>query len=126
MSLAALTALAPVATTIIGSKGTKVAAGTNVDANLKAFQEDGSKSNRKTLEKDLVALRSQRDQLESSIEAKNNQIAELDSKMKSESTDGKIKADTQQQIADIDKELSGADKTQGYGKTLADIEAKKR
>lgn len=125
MSLAALTALAPVATTIIGSKGTKVAAGTNVDANLKAFQEDGSKSNRKTLEKDLVALRSQRDQLESSIEAKNNQIAELDSKMKSESTDGKIKADTQQQIADIDRELSGADKTQGYGKTLADIEAKK-
>lgn len=125
MSLAALTALAPVATTIIGSKGTKVAAGTNVDANLKAFQEDGSKSNRKTLEKDLVALRSQRDQLESSIEAKNNQIAELDSKMKSESTDGKIKADTQQQIADIDKELSGADKAQGYGKTLADIEAKK-
>lgn len=124
MSLAALTALAPVATTIIGSKGTKVAAGTNVDANLKAFQEDGSKSNRKTLEKDLVALRSQRDQLESSIEAKNNQIAELDSKMKSESTDGKIKADTQQQIADIDKELSGADKAQGYGKTLADIEAK--
>lgn len=124
MSLAALTALAPVATTIIGSKGTKVAAGTNVDANLKAFQEDGSKSNRKTLEKDLVALRSQRDQLESSIEAKNNQIAELDSKMKSETTDGKIKADTQQQIADIDKELSGADKTQGYGKTLADIEAK--
>lgn len=125
MSLAALTALAPVATTIIGSKGTKVAAGTNVDANLKAFQEDGSKSNRKTLEKDLVALRSQRDQLESSIEAKNNQIAELDSKMKSESTDGKIKADTQQQIADIDRELSGADKAQGYGKTLADIEAKK-
>lgn len=124
MSLAALTALAPVATTIIGSKGTKVAAGTNVDANLKAFQEDGSKSNRKTLEKDLVALRSQRDQLESSIEAKNNQIAELDSKMKSESTDGKIKADTQQQIADIDRELSGADKAQGYGKTLADIEAK--
>lgn len=124
MSLAALTALAPVATTIIGSKGTKVAAGTNVDANLKAFQEDGSKSNRKTLEKDLVALRSQRDQLESSIEAKNNQIAELDSKMKSESADGKIKADTQQQIADIDKELSGADKAQGYGKTLADIEAK--
>lgn len=124
MSLAALTALAPVATTIIGSKGTKVAAGTNVDANLKAFQEDGSKSNRKTLEKDLVALRSQRDQLESSIEAKNNQIAELDSKMKSESTDGKIKADTQQQIADIDEELSGADKAQGYGKTLADIEAK--
>lgn len=124
MSLAALTALAPVATTIIGSKGTKVAAGTNVDANLKAFQEDGSKSNRKTLEKDLVALRSQRDQLESSIEAKNNQIAELDSKMKSESTDGKIKADTQQQIADIDNELSGADKAQGYGKTLADIEAK--
>ncbi len=124
MSLAALTALAPVATTIIGSKGTKVAAGTNVDANLKAFQEDGSKSNRKTLEKDLVALRSQRDQLESSIEAKNNQIAELDSKMKSETTDGKIKADTQQQIADIDKELSGADKTQGYGKTKADIEAK--
>lgn len=124
MSLAALTALAPVATTIIGSKGTKVAAGTNVDANLKAFQEDGSKSNRKTLEKDLVALRSQRDQLESSIEAKNNQIAELDSKMKSESTDGKIKADTQKQIADIDKELSGADKAQGYGKTLADIEAK--
>lgn len=124
MSLAALTALAPVATTIIGSKGTKVAAGTNVDANLKAFQEDGSKSNRKTLEKDLVALRSQRDQLESSIEAKNNQIAELDSKMKSESTDGKIKADTQQQIAAIDKELSGADKAQGYGKTLADIEAK--
>ena len=124
MSLAALTALAPVATTIIGSKGTKVAAGTNVDANLKAFQEDGSKSNRKTLEKDLVALRSQRDQLESSIEAKNNQIAELDSKMKSETTDGKIKADTQQQIADIDKELSGADKAQGYGKTLADIEAK--
>lgn len=124
MSLAALTALAPVATTIIGSKGTKVAAGTNVDANLKAFQEDGSKSNRKTLEKDLVALRSQRDQLESSIEAKNNQIAELDSKMKSESENGKIKADTQQQIADIDKELSGADKAQGYGKTLADIEAK--
>lgn len=124
MSLAALTALAPVATTIIGSKGTKVAAGTNVDANLKAFQEDGSKSNRKTLEKDLVALRSQRDQLESSIEAKNNQIAELDSKMKSESADGKIKADTQQQIADIDQELSGADKAQGYGKTLADIEAK--
>ena len=124
MSLAALTALAPVATTIIGSKGTKGAAGTNVDANLKAFQEDGSKSNRKTLEKDLVALRSQRDQLESSIEAKNNQIAELDSKMKSESADGKIKADTQQQIADIDKELSGADKAQGYGKTLADIEAK--
>ncbi len=124
MSLAALTALAPVATTIIGSKGTKVAAGTNVDANLKAFQEDGSKSNRKTLEKDLVALRSQRDQLESSIEAKNNQIAELDSKMKSESADGKIKADTQQQIADIDNELSGADKAQGYGKTLADIEAK--
>lgn len=124
ISLAALTALAPVATTLIGSKGTKVAAGTNVDANLKAFQEDGSKSNRKTLEKDLVALRSQRDQLESSIEAKNNQIAELDSKMKSESTDGKIKADTQQQIDDIDKELSGADKTQGYGKTLADIEAK--
>lgn len=124
MSLAALTALAPVATTIIGSKGTKVAAGTNVDANLKAFQEDGSKSNRKTLEKDLVALRSQRDQLESSIEAKNNQIAELDSKMKSESTDGKINADTQQQIADIDRELSGADKAQGYGKTLADIEAK--
>lgn len=124
ISLAALTALAPVATTIIGSKGTKVAAGTNVDANLKAFQEDGSKSNRKTLEKDLVALRSQRDQLESSIEAKNNQIAELDSKMKSESADGKIKADTQQQIADIDKELSGADKTQGYGKTKADIEAK--
>lgn len=124
MSLAALTALAPVATTIIGSKGTKVAAGTNVDANLKAFQEDGSKSNRKTLEKDLVALRSQRDQLESSIEAKNNQIAELDSKMKSETTDGKIKADTQQQIADIDKELSGAVKTQGYGKTKADIEAK--
>lgn len=124
MSLAALTALAPVATTIIGSKGTKVAAGTNVDANLKAFQEDGSKSNRKTLEKDLVALRSQRDQLESSIEAKNNQIAELDSKMKSETTDGKIKADTQQQIADIDRELSGADKTQGYGKTKADIEAK--
>ncbi len=125
ISLAALTALAPVATTIIGSKGTKVAAGTNVDANLKAFQEDGSKSNRKTLEKDLVALRSQRDQLESSIEAKNNQIAELDSKMKSESADGKIKTDTQQQIADIDKELSGADKAQGYGKTLADIEAKK-
>lgn len=125
MSLAALTALAPVATTIIGSKGTKVAAGTNVDANLKAFQEDGSKSNRKTLEKDLVALRSQRDQLESSIEAKNNQIAELDSKMKSESENGKIKADTQQQIDDIDKELSGADKAQGYGKTLADIEAKK-
>lgn len=125
MSLAALTALAPVATTIIGSKGTKVAAGTNVDANLKAFQEDGSKSNRKTLEKDLVALRSQRDQLESSIEAKNNQIAELDSKMKSESENGKIKADTQQQIDDIDEELSGADKTQGYGKTLADIEAKK-
>lgn len=125
ISLAALTALAPVATTIIGSKGTKVAAGTNVDANLKAFQEDGSKSNRKTLEKDLVALRSQRDQLESSIEAKNNQIAELDSKMKSESADGKIKADTQQQIADIDEELSGADKAQGYGKTLADIEAKK-
>lgn len=125
MSLAALTALAPVATTIIGSKGTKVAAGTNVDANLKAFQEDGSKSNRKTLEKDLVALRSQRDQLESSIEAKNNQIAELDSKMKSESENGKIKADTQQQIDDIDNELSGADKTQGYGKTLADIEAKK-
>lgn len=125
ISLAALTALAPVATTIIGSKGTKVAAGTNVDANLKAFQEDGSKSNRKTLEKDLVALRSQRDQLESSIEAKNNQIAELDSKMKSESADGKIKADTQQQIADIDNELSGADKAQGYGKTLADIEAKK-
>lgn len=124
ISLAALTALAPVATTIIGSKGTKVAAGTNVDANLKAFQEDGSKSNRKTLEKDLVALRSQRDQLESSIEAKNNQIAELDSKMKSESADGKIKADTQQQIADIDKELSGAVKAQGYGKTLADIEAK--
>lgn len=125
ISLAALTALAPVATTIIGSKGTKVAAGTNVDANLKAFQEDGSKSNRKTLEKDLVALRSQRDQLESSIEAKNNQIAELDSKMKSELADGKIKGDTQQQIADIDRELSGADKTQGYGKTLADIEAKK-
>ena len=125
MSLAALTALAPVATTIIGSKGTKVAAGTNVDANLKAFQEDGSKSNRKTLEKDLVALRSQRDQLESSIEAKNNQIAELDSKMKSESADGKIQADTQQQIADIDRELLGGDKTQGYGKTLADIEAKK-
>ena len=125
ISLAALTALAPVATTIIGSKGTKVAAGTNVDANLKAFQEDGSKSNRKTLEKDLVALRSQRDQLESSIEAKNNQIAELDSKMKSELADGKIKDDTQQQIADIDRELSGADKTQGYGKTLADIEAKK-
>lgn len=125
ISLAALTALAPVATTIIGSKGTKVAAGTNVDANLKAFQEDGSKSNRKTLEKDLVALRSQRDQLESSIEAKNNQIAELDSKMKSESENGKIKADTQQQIDYIDKELSGADKTQGYGKTLADIEAKK-
>lgn len=125
ISLAALTALAPVATTIIGSKGTKVAAGTNVDANLKAFQEDGSKSNRKTLEKDLVALRSQRDQLESSIEAKNNQIAELDSKMKSESENGKIKADTQQQIDDIDKELSGANKTQGYGKTLADIEAKK-
>ena len=125
ISLAALTALAPVATTIIGSKGTKVAAGTNVDANLKAFQEDGSKSNRKTLEKDLVALRSQRDQLESSIEAKNNQIAELDSKMKSESADGKIKADTQQQIADINEELSGADKAQGYGKTLADIEAKK-
>ena len=125
ISLAALTALAPVATTLIGSKGTKVAAGTNVDANLKAFQEDGSKSNRKTLEKDLVALRSQRDQLESSIEAKNNQIAELDSKMKSESENGKIKADTQQQIADIDKELLGADKTQGYGKTLADIEAKK-
>ncbi len=124
MSLAALTALAPVATTIIGSKGTKVAAGTNVDANLKAFQEDGSKSNRKTLEKDLVALRSQRDQLESSIEAKNNQIAELDSKMKSESENGKIKADTQKQIDDIDKELSGADKTQGYGKTKADIEAK--
>ena len=124
ISLAALTALAPVATTIIGSKGTKVAAGTNVDANLKAFQEDGSKSNRKTLEKDLVALRSQRDQLESSIEAKNNQIAELDSKMKSELADGKIKGDTQQQIADIDRELSGADKTQGYGKTLADIEAK--
>lgn len=125
ISLAALTALAPVATTIIGSKGTKVAAGTNVDANLKAFQEDGSKSNRKTLEKDLVALRSQRDQLESSIEAKNNQIAELDSKMKSELADCKIKGDTQQQIADIDRELSGADKTQGYGKTLADIEAKK-
>lgn len=125
ISLAALTALAPVATTLIGSKGTKVAAGTNVDANLKAFQEDGSKSNRKTLEKDLVALRSQRDQLESSIEAKNNQIAELDSKIKSESENGKIKADTQQQIADIDKELLGADKTQGYGKTLADIEAKK-
>ena len=124
ISLAALTALAPVATTIIGSKGTKVAAGTNVDANLKAFQEDGSKSNRKTLEKDLVALRSQRDQLESSIEAKNNQIAELDSKMKSELADGKIKGDTQQQIADIDRELSGADKAQGYGKTLADIEAK--
>ncbi len=124
ISLAALTALAPVATTIIGSKGTKVAAGTNVDANLKAFQEDGSKSNRKTLEKDLVALRSQRDQLESSIEAKNNQIAELDSKMKSELADGKIKGDTQQQIADIDRELSGADKTQGYGKTKADIEAK--
>lgn len=125
ISLAALTALAPVATTLIGSKGTKVAAGTNVDANLKAFQEDGSKSNRKTLEKDLVALRSQRDQLESSIEAKNNQIAELDSKIKSESENGKIKADTQQQIADIDKELLGAVKTQGYGKTLADIEAKK-
>ena len=126
IALSALTALAPVAATLIsGAKGSsKPAAGTNVDANLKAFQADASKSNRKTLEKDLAALRTQRDAIQQTVKAKEDEIARLDAERKQDATDSSVTKSKQDRISAIDKELTGADKTQGYGKAMADVEAK--
>lgn len=126
IALSALTALAPVAATLItGAKGSsKAAAGTNVDANLQAFQADASKSNRKTLEKDLAALRTQRDAIQQTVKAKEDEIARLDAERKQDATDSSVTKAKQDRIAEIDAEITGSDKTKGYGKALADVEAK--
>ena len=126
IALSALTALAPVAATLItGAKGSsKAAAGTNVDANLQAFQADASKSNRKTLEKDLAALRTQRDAILQTVKTKENEIARLDAERKQDATDSSVTKAKQDRIAEIDAEITGSDKTKGYGKALADVEAK--
>ena len=127
VALSAITALAPVATTIISSLkngSSKDAAGTNVDANLKAFQADASNSNRKTLEKDLAALRTQRDYLQATVDSKNAEIKTLTDKIASEKENGSETKSVKAEIAQIDEELTGADKTKGYGKAMADVEAK--
>lgn len=126
IALSALTALAPVAATLLsGTKGSsKAAAGTNVDANLQAFQADASKSNRKTLEKDLAALRTQRDAIQQTVKAKEDEIARLDAERKQDATDSSVTKAKQDRIAEIDAEITGSDKTKGYGKALADVEAK--
>ena len=126
LALSALTALTPVAATLIsGKKGSsKAAAGTNVDANLAAFQTDTSKSSRKTLEKDLAALRTQRDAILQTVKTKENEIARLDAERKQDAADSSVTKSKQDEISAIDNELSGADKSKGYGKALADVEAK--
>ena len=127
IALSALTALAPVAATIISSAkngSSKAAAGTNVDANLKAFQADASNSNRKTLEKDLAALRTQRDNLQATVNSKKNEIQTLTDKKAAEQKDGSETANVKAEIAQIDADLTGADKTTAYGKALADVNAK--
>ncbi len=107
-----------------GSGSSKVAAGTNVDANLKAFQADASKSNRKTLEKDLTALRSQRDALQATVDSKNKEIGELKDRKTAEEKDGSETANVKAEIAKIDELLKGTDTTSAYGKALADSKAK--
>lgn len=126
IALSALTALAPVAATLLSrtKDSSKVAAGTNVDANLKAFQTDASKSNRKTLEKDLAALRTQRDNLQATIDSKKNEIQTLTDKKAAEQKDGSETANVKAEIAQIDADLKGDDKTKGYGKAMADVAAK--
>lgn len=126
IALSALTALAPVAATLLsGTKGSsKAAAGTNVDANLAAFKTDASKSNRKTLEKDLAALRTQRDNLQATIDSKKNEIQTLTDKKAAEQKDGSETANVKAEIAQIDAELNGADKTKAYGKAMEDVAAK--
>lgn len=126
IALSALTALAPVAATLLSrtKDSSKVAAGTNVDANLKAFQTDASKSNRKTLEKDLAALRTQRDNLQATIDSKKNEIQTLTDKKAAEQKDGSETANVKAEIAQIDADLNGDDKTKGYGKAMADVAAK--
>ena len=127
IALSALTALAPVAATIISSAkngSSKAAAGTNVDANLKAFQADASNSNRKTLEKDLAALRTQRDNLQATVNSKKNEIQTLTDKKAAEQKDGSETANVKAEIAQIDADLTGANKTTAYGKALVDVNAK--